>query len=181
MNAYLGRVPRANDSGGKSRPVHIFRESRKLTRPILTRCVHHVAVVREVRGMSESRRERRRSARQLDVHHGGASIRTDAPTWATCPERKWVSTSGRQMMLPSCPSWPPSLRLLLVRVVQEVSGQRDGGFGHDAIRRKAGCDGPPPMLRVFHIVLFSGSPNTCSVVQPRGTEQFLFDKIGKLF
>jgi transposase len=43
MNAYLGLVPRANNSGGKDRPGHISRESRKLTRTILTQCVHHVA------------------------------------------------------------------------------------------------------------------------------------------
>jgi transposase len=43
MNAYLGLVPRASNSGGKSRPGHITRESRKLTRTILTQCVHHVA------------------------------------------------------------------------------------------------------------------------------------------
>lgn len=43
MNAYLGLVPRADDSGGKSRSGHINRESRKLTRTILTQCVHHVA------------------------------------------------------------------------------------------------------------------------------------------
>ncbi|MBS3763846.1 MAG: IS110 family transposase [Planctomycetes bacterium] len=30
MNAYLGLVPRCHDSGGKSRPGHITRESRKL-------------------------------------------------------------------------------------------------------------------------------------------------------
>ena len=43
MNAYLGLVPRASNSGGKDRPGHICRESRKLTRTILTQCVHHVA------------------------------------------------------------------------------------------------------------------------------------------
>jgi transposase len=43
MNAYLGLVPRASNSGGKERPGHITRESRKLTRTILTQCVHHVA------------------------------------------------------------------------------------------------------------------------------------------
>ena len=32
MNAYLGLVPRAGKSGGKSQPGHITRESRKLTR-----------------------------------------------------------------------------------------------------------------------------------------------------
>jgi len=43
MNAYLGLVPRARNSGGKERSGHITRESRKLTRTILTQCVHHVA------------------------------------------------------------------------------------------------------------------------------------------
>jgi len=42
MSAYLGLVPRADDSGGKSRPGHINRESRKLTRTVLTQCVRHV-------------------------------------------------------------------------------------------------------------------------------------------
>jgi transposase len=43
MNAYLGLVPRASNSGGKERLGHITRESRKLRRTILTQCVHHVA------------------------------------------------------------------------------------------------------------------------------------------
>ena len=43
MNAYLGLVPRASNSGGKERSGHIRRESRKLTRTILTQCVQHVA------------------------------------------------------------------------------------------------------------------------------------------
>jgi len=43
MNAYLGLVPRARNSGGKTRSGHITRQSRKLTRTILTQCVHHVA------------------------------------------------------------------------------------------------------------------------------------------
>jgi transposase len=43
MNAYLGLVARASNSGGKERPGHITRESRKLRRTILTQCVHHVA------------------------------------------------------------------------------------------------------------------------------------------
>ena len=43
MNAYLGLVPRAKNSGGKERAGHIRRESRKLTRTILTQCVHRVA------------------------------------------------------------------------------------------------------------------------------------------
>jgi transposase len=36
MNAYLGLVPRMKDSGGKTYAGHITRESRKLTRTILT-------------------------------------------------------------------------------------------------------------------------------------------------
>jgi len=43
MNAYLGLVPRASNSGGRDRPGHIPREPGKLTRTILTQCVHHVA------------------------------------------------------------------------------------------------------------------------------------------
>ena len=43
MKAYLGFVPRAGNSGGKNRPGHINRESRKLTRTILTQRVQHVA------------------------------------------------------------------------------------------------------------------------------------------
>ena len=39
MNAYLGLVPRCHDSGGKSRPGHITRESRKLSRTILTQSI----------------------------------------------------------------------------------------------------------------------------------------------
>ncbi|AHC16458.1 IS110 family transposase [Salinispira pacifica] len=40
MNAYLGLVPRCHDSGGKSRPGHITRESRKLSRTILTQSIY---------------------------------------------------------------------------------------------------------------------------------------------
>ena len=40
MNAYLGLVPRCHDSGGKSRPGHIARESRKLSRTILTQWIY---------------------------------------------------------------------------------------------------------------------------------------------
>jgi len=36
MNAYLGLVPQCSDSGGKERHGHINKESRKLTRTILT-------------------------------------------------------------------------------------------------------------------------------------------------
>ena len=43
MNAYPGLVPRGKSSGGKERSGHINRESRKLSRTILTQCVHHVA------------------------------------------------------------------------------------------------------------------------------------------
>jgi transposase len=42
-NAYLGLVPRVKASGGKSRSGHINRESRKLTRTILTQSIHHVS------------------------------------------------------------------------------------------------------------------------------------------
>ena len=40
MNAYLGLVPRCHDSGGKSQSGHITRESRKLTRTILTQSIY---------------------------------------------------------------------------------------------------------------------------------------------
>ena len=40
MNAYLGLVPRCHDSGGTSRPGHITRESRKLSRTILTQSIY---------------------------------------------------------------------------------------------------------------------------------------------
>jgi transposase len=40
MNSYLGLVPRCHDSGGKSRPGHITRESRKLSRTILTQSIY---------------------------------------------------------------------------------------------------------------------------------------------
>ncbi|NBC30353.1 MAG: transposase [Spirochaetes bacterium] len=40
QNAYLGLVPRCHDSGGKSRPGHISRESRKLSRTILTQSIY---------------------------------------------------------------------------------------------------------------------------------------------
>jgi transposase len=43
MNAHLGLVPRVKESGGKSRSGHINRESRKLTRTILTQSIHHVS------------------------------------------------------------------------------------------------------------------------------------------
>jgi transposase len=43
MNAYLGLVPRIKESGGKNRPGHINRESRKLTRTILAQSIHHVS------------------------------------------------------------------------------------------------------------------------------------------
>ncbi|MBN1858164.1 IS110 family transposase [Candidatus Bipolaricaulota bacterium] len=42
MSAYLGLVPRAKNSGGRSRPGHINRESRKLTRTILTQSLPHI-------------------------------------------------------------------------------------------------------------------------------------------
>lgn len=43
MNAYLGLVPRVKESGGKSRHGHITRESRKLTRTLLTQSVYHIS------------------------------------------------------------------------------------------------------------------------------------------
>ncbi len=43
MNAYLGLVPRQKESGGKSKPGHITRESRKLTRTLLTQSIYHVS------------------------------------------------------------------------------------------------------------------------------------------
>jgi len=42
LNAYLGLVPRMKESGGKSYAGHITRESRKLTRTILTQAVVQV-------------------------------------------------------------------------------------------------------------------------------------------
>ncbi len=43
MNAYLGLVPKGKESGGKSKTGHINRESRKLTRTILTQSIYHVS------------------------------------------------------------------------------------------------------------------------------------------
>jgi transposase len=43
MNAYLGLVPQCSDSGGKERHGHINKESRKLTRTILTQTLVQVA------------------------------------------------------------------------------------------------------------------------------------------
>jgi transposase len=43
MNAYLGLVPKVRDSGGKSKSGHINRESRKLTRTILTQSIYHIS------------------------------------------------------------------------------------------------------------------------------------------
>ena len=40
MSAYLGLVPRCHDSGGTSRPGHISRKSRKLTRTMLTQPIY---------------------------------------------------------------------------------------------------------------------------------------------
>ena len=40
MSAYLGSVPRCHDSGGTSRPGHISRKSRKLTRTMLTQSIY---------------------------------------------------------------------------------------------------------------------------------------------
>jgi transposase len=43
MNSYLGLVPKVKDSGGKNKSGHINRESRKLTRTILTQSIYHVS------------------------------------------------------------------------------------------------------------------------------------------
>jgi len=43
MNAYLGLVPRVKESGGKSRCGHINRQSRSLTRTILSQSIYHVS------------------------------------------------------------------------------------------------------------------------------------------
>jgi len=43
MNAYLGLVPRVNESAGKSKSGHINRESRRLTRTLFTQSVNHFA------------------------------------------------------------------------------------------------------------------------------------------
>ena len=43
MNAYLGLVPKAKESGGKTKTGHINRESRKLTRTLLSQSIYHVA------------------------------------------------------------------------------------------------------------------------------------------
>jgi len=43
MNAYLGLVPRVNESGGKSKTGHINRESRRLPRTLFTQSVVHFA------------------------------------------------------------------------------------------------------------------------------------------
>jgi transposase len=43
MNAYLGLVPRVNESGGKSKTGHINRQSRRLTRTLFTQSVMHSA------------------------------------------------------------------------------------------------------------------------------------------
>jgi transposase len=42
MSAYLGLVPRCKDSGGKSRPGHINRKSRRLARTMLTQSIYQV-------------------------------------------------------------------------------------------------------------------------------------------
>jgi len=43
MNAYLGTVPRENESAGRSRKGHINREFRQLTRTLLTQSINHVS------------------------------------------------------------------------------------------------------------------------------------------
>ena len=42
MSAYLGLVPRCNDSGGRSRSGHINRKSRRLARTMLTQSIYQV-------------------------------------------------------------------------------------------------------------------------------------------
>jgi len=45
MNAYLGLVPKVKDSGGKSKPGHINRASRKLTRTISTQSISYIQLI----------------------------------------------------------------------------------------------------------------------------------------
>lgn len=75
MNAYLGLVPRACNSGGKDRPGHVTRESRKLTRTILTQCVHHVAAssMSLDQNYQELRQQRASSSRSFAVSGSAGS------------------------------------------------------------------------------------------------------------
>ncbi len=50
INAYLGLLPRCHDSGGKSRPGHITRESRKLSRTIFTQSIYQTIKARRGSG-----------------------------------------------------------------------------------------------------------------------------------
>jgi transposase len=64
MNAYLGLVPQCSDSGGKVRHGHITRESRKLTRTILTQSLIQVVdATPSFRRFYEQLKERRGAGR----------------------------------------------------------------------------------------------------------------------
>lgn len=60
MNAYLGVVQKAKESGGKTRSGGINRQSRKLTRTLLTQALPHIAKASpHLRGFYEELRARR--------------------------------------------------------------------------------------------------------------------------
>lgn len=64
MNAYLGLVPQCSDSGGKVRHGHITRESRKLTRTILTQALIQVTdASTQFRSFYDELKERRGAGR----------------------------------------------------------------------------------------------------------------------
>lgn len=64
MSAYLGLVPRCHDSGGTSRPGHISRKSRKLTRTILTQSIYQtIKGTPSWQGQYDDLKERRGSGR----------------------------------------------------------------------------------------------------------------------
>jgi transposase len=64
MNAYLGLVPQCSDSGGKERHGHINKESRKLTRTILTQAlVQVVDASPQFRKFYDEMKERRGAGR----------------------------------------------------------------------------------------------------------------------
>jgi transposase len=64
MNAYLGLVPQCSDSGGKERHGHINKESRKLTRTILTQTLVQVADASpQLRSFYDALKERRGAGR----------------------------------------------------------------------------------------------------------------------
>ena len=62
MNAYLGLVQKVRESAGKSRPGHVNRASRSLTRTLLTQSVQHFA----------------QASPQLARYYGGLSTRRGA-------------------------------------------------------------------------------------------------------